>query len=281
MKIAIQGAHGAYSHLASIAVRPEAAIVPCALVKDALDALRDMRVDFALLPVENRIAGRVEDVHNLLPDYDVTIIAEHFQPIQHHLLALPGVSLAQIKFAHSHIQALRQCSDFLAQHHIAMAPQEDTAASAAALAARPDQTVGVVASSLAGKLYGLDSLAADIANTIGNITRFWLLGRNANIDSDADLRDGQPFITTMLCWINDTQVNAVTRILSLFEEYGVAFTRLETAMTDGRFRPNFLSIDMLGHHQHASVAQLIAVMRTHHCDVRILGAYPAHAYRNL
>lgn len=256
-------------------------MVPCALVKDALDALRDVQVDFALLPVENRIAGRVEDVHNLLPEYGITIIAEHFQPIQHHLLALPGVPLAQIKFAHSHIQALRQCSDFLARHDITMVQQDDTAASAAALAAHPDQTVGVVASSLAGEIYGLESLAADIANSVGNVTRFWLLGRQAMGDTGSDALGEPSPITTMLCRINDPQINAVARILSLFAENGVPFTRLETAMTDGRFRPNCLSVDIIGHPQHVPVAQLLAVMRTQHCDVRILGTYPAHAYRNL
>lgn len=253
----------------------------CALVKDALNALRDKQVDFALLPVENRIAGRVEDVHNLLPEYDVTIIAEHFQPIQHHLLALPGVPLAQIKFAHSHIQALRQCSDFLARHEIAMVPHDDTAASAAALAAQPDSTIGVVASSLAGEIYGLESLAADIANRAGNVTRFWLLSRKAMVDTGFDALSNPSYITTMLCRINDTQTDAVARILSLFEEYGVPLTRLETAMTDGRFRPNFLTADIVGHHQHVPLAQMLVVMRTLHCDVRILGTYPAHAYRNL
>ena len=145
--------------------------------EDAFAAVRNGKADLAMIPIENSVAGRVADVHHLLPEGGLHIIGEHFQPIVLHLLALKGAKLKDIKRAESHVHAVAQCRKWLLKHHIKPVVGPDTAGSAAEIAARGDKTVAAIASELAGKIYGLTSLASDIATYKDNTTRFFILAK--------------------------------------------------------------------------------------------------------
>src|SRR6266851_8989093 len=116
--IAFQGAPGAYSDLACRRVFPAMTTLPCAAFEDAFAAVREGQAALAMLPIENSVAGRVADIHHLMQDSGLFIIAEHFERVSHHLLALPGARLDKIRTVRSHIQALSQCRNFIREHRL-------------------------------------------------------------------------------------------------------------------------------------------------------------------
>src|SRR5476649_774504 len=152
--IAFQGAPGAYSDLACRQVFPAMVTLPCGGFDDAMAAVRDGQAALAMLPVENSVAGRVADIHHLLPDSGLHIIGEHFERVEHHLLAPPGATLAGLTIVRSHIHALSQCRDFIRAHHLKAVVAADTAGAAAEVAERRDPTVAAIASKLACEIYG-------------------------------------------------------------------------------------------------------------------------------
>ena len=174
-KIAFQGELGANSDLACRAVFADYETVPSLGFEDAFAAVNQGRADLAMIPIENSVAGRVADVHHLLPEGGLHIIGEHYQPIRHHLLAVKGGTLEGIRRVESHVQALAQCRKWLRAHNIQPIVHADTAGAAAEVARRGDPAVAAIASELAGQIYGLESLATDIADGPQNITRFLIL----------------------------------------------------------------------------------------------------------
>src|ERR1700726_3918048 len=153
--IAFQGAPGAYSDLACRQVFPDMATLPCAGFEDAFAAVREGRAGLAMLPVENSVAGRVADIHHLLPDSGLHIIGEHFERVEHHLLAVPGATIAGLRTVRSHVHALSQCRNLIRELGVAAVVAADTAGAAEEVAARKDPTVAAIASELAGRIYGL------------------------------------------------------------------------------------------------------------------------------
>src|SRR5579862_9121154 len=160
--IAFQGAPGAYSDLACRRVFPAMTTLPCAAFEDAFAAVREGEAALAMLPIENSVAGRVADIHHLMPDSGLFIIGEHFEPVHHHLLALPGETLDSIKIVRSHVHALGQTRNFQREHGLTPVVAVDTAGAAAELAERRERGVAAIASELAGRIYGLVSLAQNI-----------------------------------------------------------------------------------------------------------------------
>ena len=175
--IAFQGSAGAYSDLACRRVFADMTSLPCAAFEDAFAAVRDGVARLAMIPIENSVAGRVADIHHLMPDLDLYIIGEHFERVNHHLLALPGATLDRIRTVRSHIQALSQCRKFLRSHGLTPVVRADTAGSAAELNELGDPSVAAIASELAGEIYGLVSLARNIEDAEHNTTRFVILAR--------------------------------------------------------------------------------------------------------
>src|SRR4051812_10347732 len=160
--IAFQGLPGAYSHLACRAVYPTMTALPCAQFEDTFAAVVDGHARLAMIPVDNSVAGRVADIHHLLPNAGLSIIGEHFHRVNHHLLALKGATLQTLKRVESHVHALGQCRGFLRKHGLQPVVVADTAGGAKDIAERGDTTVGAIASELAAEIYGLQSLAANI-----------------------------------------------------------------------------------------------------------------------
>src|SRR5215471_15687379 len=154
MMIAFQGAFGAYSDLACRRVFPDWATLPCAQFEDAFAAVREERAALAMIPIENSVAGRVADIHHLMPQSGLHIIGEHFERVNHHLLALPGTSLEMLRKVRSHVHALSQCRNLIRSLGLQPVVAADTAGAAAEIASRGDPTVAAIASELAGQIYG-------------------------------------------------------------------------------------------------------------------------------
>ena len=175
--IAFQGAPGAYSDLACRRVFPAMTTLPSGGFEDAFAAVRDGEAVLAMIPIENSVAGRVADIHHLMPDSGLYIIGEHFERVEHHLLALPGASLDTIRAVRSHVHALSQCRDFIRERGLRPVVRADTAGSAAEIKELGDPAVAAIASELAGEIYGLVSLAQNIEDAEHNTTRFMIMSR--------------------------------------------------------------------------------------------------------
>src|SRR3954466_15974161 len=175
--ISFQGSPGAYSDLACRRVFPAMTTLPCAAFEDAFAAVRDGAAALAMMPIENSVAGRVADIHHLMPDSGLFIIGEHFERVEHHLLALPGASLDKIRTVRSHVHALSQCRDFLRAHGLTPVVRADTAGSAAEIKELGDPSIAAIASELAGDIYGLISLARNIEDAEQNTPRLVIMSR--------------------------------------------------------------------------------------------------------
>lgn len=272
--IAFQGAPGAYSDLACHNVFPNDETLPCLTFDEAFAAVQQGRADYGMIAVENAIAGRVADVHHLLPTAGLSIIGEHYQPIRHHLLAVPGAKLEDVREVHSHVQALAQCRDFLNKRGIKPVVHVDTAGGAADVARRGDKSVAAIASELAGKLYGLQSLAADIANLPNNTTRFLVLAREAQWPK-AGASSG---ITTLIFRVRSVPA-ALYKALGGFATNGVNITKLESYLVKGSFVAAQFYLDAEGHPEDASMKNALEELKFFSQDMKILGVYPANPFR--
>ena len=178
-QIAFQGDIGSYSYHACGMRFPKLKPLPCTTFEDAINAVHVGKAQLAMIAVDNSVAGRVADVHHLLPGSGLKIVGEHYQPIHHHLLAVKGASLKTIKRVESHIHALSQCRKFIRKHKLKAVVALDTAGAARDIAARNDVSVAAIASAAAGKIYGLTSLAMNIEDEQHNTTRFLIMAREA------------------------------------------------------------------------------------------------------
>ncbi len=272
--IAFQGALGANSDLACRAVFPDDTTLPCLGFEDVFAAMQEKRADLAMIPVENSVAGRVADIHHLLPEGGFPIIGEHYQPIAHHLLALPGTKLSDIREAHSHVQALAQCRGFLRDHGILPVIKTDTAGAAAELAQTRKPGVAAIASELAGKIYGLDSLAANIADRKNNVTRFLILAHEDRRPAPAS----EPCVTTLVFRVRSVPA-ALYKALGGFATNGINITKLESYLVDGTFTAAQFYLDAEGHPEDTPLALALEELAFFAHEVKILGVYPAHPFR--
>ena len=181
--IAFQGVQGAYSDMACRAAYPEMATLPCPSFEDTFAAVRDGRAELAMIPIENSSAGRVADIHHLLPESGLHIVGEHFERVNHALLATETATIDSLKVVRSHVQALSQCRAFIRDHGLEPVLHADTAGAAAEVATLNDPTQAAIASALAGEIYGLKALKEDIEDAEHNTTRFLIMARDP-IDPD-------------------------------------------------------------------------------------------------
>jgi prephenate dehydratase len=272
--IAFQGAPGAYSDLACREVFPRLKTLPCAGFEDAIAAVRSGRARLAMLPIENSVAGRVADIHHLMPESGLHIIGEHFQRVHHHLLAPKGASLKTLKVVRSHVQALSQCRAFLRRHRLKAAVAADTAGAAAEVAERGDPSVAAIASGLAGKIYGLVSLRENIEDAEHNSTRFLIMARHPKTAK----RGGGLVVTTFIFRVRNVPA-ALYKALGGFATNGVNMTKLESYMMGGRFTATQFYADVEAHPADRPLKLALEELRFFSREVRILGVYPGHAFR--
>jgi len=272
--IAFQGAPGAYGDLACREAYPEMESLPCPSFEDAFAAVRESRAALGMIAVENSIAGRVADIHHLLPGSGLHIIGEHFQRVNHHLLAPKGASLATLKTVHSHVHALSQCRNAIRALKLKPIVHPDTAGAAADVAERDDPSEAAIASSLAGEIYGLTSLKADIEDAAHNTTRFLVMAREP-VDPGAA---AGPVITSFLFRVRSVPA-ALYKALGGFATNGVNITKLESYIIDGAFTVAQFYADIEGHPDQRPVRLALEELGFFSREVRILGVYPAHPFR--
>ncbi|MGE0714176.1 MAG: prephenate dehydratase [Alphaproteobacteria bacterium] len=273
--IAFQGQLGAYSHLACRNVHPELTPYPCAAFEEAFAAVSDGTAELGMIPIDNSVAGRVADIHHLMPHSGLHIVGEHFQPVHHHLLAPPGATLAGLKRVYSHIHAIPQCRGFLRRHGLQAIVAADTAGAAADVARAGDFEDGAIASSLAGEIYGLVSLAANIEDAAHNTTRFIILSRQPQVPPP----HAAPTITSFVFRVRSVPA-ALYKAMGGFATNGVNMTKLESYMLQGRFEATQFYADVEGHPDERPLRLALEELQFFSRDLKILGVYPAHPYRS-
>lgn len=273
-RIAFQGQPGAYSDLACRNAYPEMETLPCASFEDAFAAVKDGRAQLAMIPIENSVAGRVADVHHLMPHSNLKIVAEHFQRVNHHLLAPKGASLKTIKTVQSHVQALDQCRNTTRRLGLKRVVGADTAGSAAEVAKSGDITRAAIASALAGEIYGLKSLMKNIEDAEHNTTRFLVLSRKG---VDPDPKKGA-VMTTFIFRVRNVPA-ALYKAMGGFATNGVNMTKLESYLVGGFFDAAQFYADVEGHPKDAPLARALEELRFFSHEVKILGTYYKHPYR--
>jgi prephenate dehydratase len=271
--IAFQGAPGAYSDLACRHVFPDTTTLPCNQFEDAFAAVRENRAALAMIPIENSVAGRVADIHHLMPDSDLHIIGEHFERVNHHLLALPGATLKTISTVRSHVHALSQCRNLIRELGLNPVVAADTAGAAAEIAERGDRTVAAIASELAGEIYGLVSLKENIEDADHNTTRFLIMSP----ESKQPPR-GTPTVTTFLFRVRNVPA-ALYKAMGGFATNGVNMTKLESYMVGGAFAATQFYADVEAHPEDRPLALALEELAFFSREVKILGVYPAHPLR--
>ena len=227
-KIAYQGEPGANSHIACNEARPDMEPLPCRTFERVFEAVETGDADLAMIPIENTIAGRVGDIHYLLPRTNLQIIGEHYLPIRFQLMGLKGAKLEDITAARSHIMGLGQCRDFLRGHNIEGITSADTAGAAREVSEAGDPSLAAIATSLAAEVYGLEILAEDIEDAKHNTTRFIIMSRDA---SEVEAGNG-PVKTAFLFQVRNIPA-ALFKVMGGFATNGVNMTKLESYQIGG------------------------------------------------
>ncbi len=274
-RIAFQGELGAYSHQACREVYPALEPLPCATFEDAVAAVKSGQAALAMLPVENSLYGRVADIHRLLPESGLYIIAEHFVPVRIDVLGVPGTKLSDVKEAMSHTVLLGQCRNFLKKHGIKAITGADTAGSAKAVAEAGVKSRVALASTLSGELYGLETLAKDVQDAAHNTTRFLVMSPRK---IEADPHAG-PALTTFVFQVRNLPA-ALYKAMGGFATNGVNMVKLESYMIDGSFTATQFYADIEGHPEHQNVVLAMEELRFFTSYLKVLGAYPRSAARD-
>jgi len=272
--IAFQGEPGAYSNLACRRSFPEMEALACTSFEEAFAAVEEKRARLAMIPIENSVAGRVADIHQLIPHASLHIIGEYFQRINHHLLAIPGAKLEDLKIARSHEQALGQCRNTLRDLGIRPEIYVDTAGAARLISDLKDPTIAAVASSLAGEIYGLESLKEDIEDAEHNTTRFVIFSR----EPLEEIPTTTPTMVSFLFQVRNVP-SSLFKAMGGFATNGVNMTKLESYQLEGSFNATQFYAEIEGHPDDRSVQLALEELEFFTNEIRILGAYPRHEYR--
>jgi prephenate dehydratase len=273
-KIVFQGEPGANSHIACHAAYPSHEPMPCATFEDAFAAISAGEAELGMIPIENSVAGRVADIHHLMPTSDLHIIGEYFLPVRHQLMAPKGAQLSDIKSVESHVMALGQCRNIIRRLGLKPIVAADTAGSAREVAERGDKSRAAIASRLAAEIYGLDILAADVEDETHNTTRFIVLAREAEWAT----RGEGTIVTTFVFRVRNVPA-ALYKALGGFATNGVNMTKLESYMVDGNFFATQFYADVEGHPDDRALAFALDELKFFSKELKILGVYRAHPFR--
>ncbi|MGS1095213.1 prephenate dehydratase [Aquamicrobium terrae] len=276
-KIAFQGEPGANSDTACRNVHPAMEPLPCPTFEDAFNAVETGKADLAMIPIENTIAGRVADIHYLLPESKLHIVGEYFLPIHFQLMVLPGVARSEIKTVHSHIHALGQCRKFIRKNGWKPMVAGDTAGAAKLVAEKGERSMAALAPSLAAELYGLDILEENVEDTERNITRFVILSKGKDWAERAG--NAARMMTTFVFKVRNVPA-ALYKAMGGFATNGVNMTKLESYQLNGGFTATQFYADIEGHPDDPHVARALEELRFFSREVRILGVYEADHYRD-
>lgn len=273
--IAFQGVPGAYSDLACRHAYPGWTTLPSPSFEAAMAAVRDGRAGLAMLPCENSLAGRVPDIHRLLPESGLWVIGEHFERVEHCLLARPGATLAGIRRAHSHPMALGQVLKVIKELDLTPVIQADTAGAAEIIAREGTLEDAAVASALAAEVYGLEILRRNVEDALHNTTRFYVMSRERKLPPPQEVPHP---VTTFVFRVRNMPA-ALYKALGGFATNGVNMTKLESYMLDGAFTATQFLCDVDGHPDEPSLFRALEELRYFSRELRVLGTYPASPFR--
>lgn len=273
-RIAYQGEPGANSDVACREMFPGLEPLPCPTFEDAFDAVEGGLAELAMIPVENSLAGRVADIHHLLPVSRLHIVGEHFLPIHFQLMVVPGTSIEQVRTVRSHLHAMGQCRRIIREHGWAPVIADDTAGAAREVADLGDPTVGALAPRMAAELYGLQVLAEDVEDAGHNTTRFLVLSQRAQ---EQPLND-RPMITSILFRVRNVPA-ALYKAMGGFATNGVNMTKLESYQLGGTFFATQFYADIEGHPKQTPVALALEELNFFSVHLRLLGTYLASPFR--
>ena len=273
-KIIFQGEPGANSDIACREAYPDHEPVPCPTFEDCFTALSSGEVDLGMIPIENSVAGRVADIHHLMPDSGLHIIAEWFLPIRNQLMAPKGASLATIKSVESHVMALGQCRGIIRQLKLKPVVAADTAGSAREVAESKDLTRAAIASPLAAEIYGLDILRRNVEDAPHNTTRFYVTARAPQTPPP----ETPDLMTTFIFRVRNVPA-ALYKALGGFATNGVNMMKLESYMLGGQFTATQFLCDVAGHPEQPALRLAFEELAFFSREIRILGVYPQSGFR--
>ncbi len=285
-RIAFQGYPGAYSNLACRHAFPEIETLPCHSFEDAFAAVREGKARLAMIPIDNSIAGRVADIHHLLPGSGLHIVGEHFERVEHCLLAVKGATLDTLEEAHSHVHALGQCRQTMKKLGLKPVVHADTAGAAQDVARWADKSKAAISSSLAAEIYGLKILRRNMEDAEHNTTRFVILSRQpqrfkpgkAGGRAATGKKGGERFVTSFVFQVRSVPA-ALYKALGGFATNKVNITKLESYMIDGSFTVAQFYADVEGHIDDQALQYAFEELGFFTTYVKVLGSYPAHPFR--
>ena len=274
MKILYQGSMGAYSHLAALEAYPNADIIPCKTFDECFSKANEDTKIRIIIPESNRITGNI-GVEYLIFKYRLNIYAEHFHPVQHHLLGLPGTKTKDIKHVYSHAQALSQSNKFIKKNNFIENVRADTAGSAKYISENKNKNEAAIASKLSAKIYNLDILESNIEDEKGNVTRFLIMGKPV---LQPELKKNK-YITSLLFKLKSKPA-ALYSALSGFAIQGVNLTKLQSYPEKNSFTSYFFLCDLDGHIDDQKVKKSLEELCLHCNDMHILGVYESDKFRD-
>jgi len=274
-KIAFQGEKGAYSHIASEEIFKDAEIKTCNTFEETFKTAFEDKDFKIIIPLENSLAGRVADIHYLLPKYKLQIYSEHFQQVEHNLLIKPEAKITDIKYVRSHAQAIGQCQDFIKKYNFKTIISADTAGSAKELAANNDISIGAIASELSAKIYKLKILNKNIEDEKGNMTRFLVMGKLVH---QPEFKEEKKFITSCIFRLKSTP-SALYKCLGGFATNQINLTKLESFSVKNTFDQTNFYLDLEGHIEEKKVQKAMEELGFHTESLDILGVYEASKFR--
>jgi prephenate dehydratase len=268
--IAFQGEPGAFSHAATHALFPRGKALPCVTFEDTIVAVQNGSAHYGVVPVENSLYGRINDIYHLLPESGLHITGEHFLRIEMNLLGVKGATLKDVKSVQSLSVALGQCRKFIRKHRLKTINGVDTAGSAREVAERGDKSVAAIASRFAAEVYGLDILASNIEDASHNTTRFLVISKQP----ESPKRGSGTVKTTFVFRVRNVPA-ALYKAMGGFATNGVNMTKLESYMLDGSFTATQFYADIEGHPDDRSVQLAFEELGFFTDHFRVLGVYPA------
>ena len=275
LKVSFQGEPGANSHIACINVYPDAEPLPCPTFEDAFNAVSSGEADLAMIPIENSVAGRVADIHHLLPTSDLHIIGEYFLPIHHQLMAVPGADIDTIRTVHSHPQALGQCRITMRGLGLTPVTESDTAGAARLVRDWQDPSKAALASTLAAEIYGLQILKPDVEDEPYNTTRFVVLSREPEW---VPMGQG-PTVTSLIFTVRNLPA-ALYKAMGGFATNGINMTKLESYMVGGHFSATQFYAEVDGHPEEKNLKRALEELGFFSTKMRIFGVFPADPARD-
>ena len=272
--IAYQGEPGANSHIACVEMFPDMEPLACPTFEDAFAAISSGKAALGMIPIENSLAGRVADIHHLLPESGLYIVGEHFLKVEHQLLGHADAGIDTIKSVRSHTMALGQCRQVIRELGLTAVAAADTAGAAREIADGGDPSCAAIATKLAGEIYGLNVLRDNIEDEDHNTTRFLVLSRNPD---DAEPEDG-PVITSFVFRVRNVPA-ALYKAMGGFATNGVNMTKLESYQLGGAFTATQFYSDIEGHPSERNVRLALEELDFFTDFLRVLGVYKASTFR--